>query len=347
VTTTTRGNVVADMNFATRLIDKADNLQQSYPWLAVPFATVKKFGDDQAGNLAALIAYYAFGAIFPLLLVLVTILDLVVRNNEKLREQLLNSALSQYPVVGEQLKSSVEGGINKTGIALVIGILLTLYSSLAVGAAFQNALNTAWGVPLYRRPRFPWSLARSAGLILILGPGQLASITLSSVAGGTGNVSGAGARAGAVAVSLVLNVGLFWLGFRVATASQVAMRDLRLGAILSAITWQLLQLLGGYFVGHQLKTHSAYGVFAIVLGLLAWLYLQAQITLYVVELNVVRVRKLWPRALAPPPLTAADMRTYETQIKTSQRRPELRIDVREAPPDPPAPGASGSAKHEV
>jgi membrane protein len=335
------GSSSADMNFVTRLLDKADNLQQSHAWLAVPIATVKKFGDDQAGKLAALIAYFAFGSLFPLLLVLVTILDLVVRNNEKLKMQLLDSALSQYPVIGQQLKTSVQGGINKTGLALLIGIVLTIFGALGVGAAMQNALNTVWGVPLYQRPRFPWSLLRSAGVILILGPGQLATIVLSSVAGGASHLNGADARAGAIAVSLVLNVGLFWLGFRVATASQVALRDLRLSAILAAIAWQLLQLLGGYFVGHQLKTQSVYGVFAVVLGLLAWLYLQAQITLYVAELNVVRVRKLWPRALAPPPLTRADMAAYESYAKTSKRRPELEIEVRQVSPDESGPATPG------
>lgn len=321
----------------TALVNRADNFQQGNRVLAVAVATWKKFSDDRAGNLAALIAYYAFASIFPLLLVGVTILDIVVRNNVKLRNQLLTSTLGKYPVIGPQLQASVRHGLSQTGVALVIGLVLTLYAALGVAAAMQNALNSVWGVPQYRRSRFPWKILRSIGLIAVIGPGQIATIALSSVAGGAGHLTGTSGRAAVVAASLLLNIGLFWLGFRLATSVEVATRDLRISAILAAITWQLLQLLGGYFLAHQAATNSAYGVFGVVLGLLAWFYLQAQITLYVVELNVVRVRQLWPRTLAPPPLTDADMRSYELYAESTQLRPELNIEVQRGQAEDPPP----------
>jgi membrane protein len=312
---------------AAQLLHRADRLQQGSPFLAVAVGTYKKFGDDQAGNLAALIAYYAFASIFPLLLVFVSVLNLVVRNNAKLREQLLHSALSQYPGIGSVLDvKNLSTG--KTGFALVIGIVLTLYGARGIANAVQNALNTVWGVPQYRRPGFGWSLLRSFGLIAVIGPGIIITITLSGLAGNAGHLGGIGAAVAAVAVALVLNVGLFWLGFRMATSTEVRTRDLRLSAILAAIVWQILQFLGTYFISHEGKSNSAYGIFGIVLGLLAWFYLQAQLTLYLVELNVVRVRKLWPRSLAPPPLTVADMRAYELYAQASLRRPELEVEVR-------------------
>jgi membrane protein len=313
---------------AGRLMQRADRLQQRHRVPAIAMGTWRKFGDDQAGNLAALIAYYGFVSFFPLLLVLVTVLDLVVRNNANLRDQLLHSALSQYPVIGQQLQGNVHG-LTSTGVALVVAVLAILYGARGVANAIQNAMNTVWNVPQYRRPKFPWSLLRSFGLIAVLGPGLIATVTLSSIAGGTGHLHGWLARAAAIVVSLVLNIGLFWLGFRIATAKEIATRNLRLSAILAAIVWQLLQLLGGYFVGHQLKSHSAYGVFAVVLGLIAWFYLQAQLTLYLTELNVVRVRRLWPRSLAPPPLTDADMEAYQLYAQASQRRPDVEIEVRQ------------------
>ena len=317
----------------TGLVDRADTFQQRNRVLAVGVATWKKFSDDQAGNLAALIAYYAFASLFPLLLVAVTILDLVVRNNTQLREQLLSSTLGKYPVIGPQLADSAPQGLSKTGVALAIGLVLTLYAALGISSAIQNAMNTVWGVPQFRRSGFPWSKLRSLGLIAVIGPGQIITITLSSVAGGAGHLGGFASRAVPIIISLLLNVGLFWLGFRLATSIEVATRDLRLSAILAAVAWQLLQLLGGYFLAHQAATHSAYGTFGVVLGLLAWFYLQAQITLYVVELNVVRVRGLWPRSIAPPPLSDADIRSYQMYAEASQRRPEVDIQVRERPPE--------------
>ena len=320
------------MNRVKRAVHAADALQQRHAWLAVPVAVWKKFGDDQAGNLAALIAYYAFASIFPLLLVLVTVLDIVLKNDAALRNQVLHSALSQYPVIGTQLTTNVHG-LHKTGLALVIGLVLTFLGARGVANAMQNALNSVWEVPMARRPGFPWAILRSLGLILVIGPGIIATIVLSSVAGGTGHIGGLGDRIAAVAVSLVLNIGLFWVGFRLATAKEIPFRDLRLSAILAAVAWQVLQLVGGYFVGHQLATHSAYGVFAVVLGLLAWFYLEAQLTLYAVELNVVRTRRLWPRSLQPPPLTKADMEAYQLYAEAGQRRSDLEIEVKERPAD--------------
>jgi membrane protein len=316
---------------AAQLLHRIDKMQQRRPALAVAVATYKKFSDDRAGNLAALVAYYAFASVFPLLLVAVTVLDIVAKNNPKVGGQLLK-ALQDYPVIGPQLAHNLNG-LTKTGLALVIGIVLTLYGARSVATAMQNAMNSAWGVPQYERPGFPKSLLRSFGLIAVIGPGQILTIALSSVAGGTGHLGGVLAKIAAFAVSLILNVGLFWLAFRLASAPAVATRDLRLSAILAAILWQLLQLLGGYFIGHQIKSNSAYGTFAVVLGLLAWFYLQAQLTLYVIELNVVRSKQLWPRTLAPPPLGYADMRAYELYARASQQRAEVEITVRRSDGD--------------
>src|SRR5579875_626789 len=265
-----------------RALEAADRAQRRWPPLAFPVAVWRKFGDDQAGSLAALIAYYAFVATFPLLLALVTVLDIVVRRDPALRRRVLGSALRAYPVIGPQIGSSVHP-LRATGLAL----------------AAQNAMNTVWAIPPERRPAFPWSLLRGIGLVLVVGIGQIVTTPLSSLAGGLGHVvTGAWLQAETIACALALNAGVFWLALRLATAAEVGWGDLRLAAALAAVSWQVLQLLGGYIVGRTLAHSSAlYGVFGVVLGLLAWLYLQAQVTLYAVEACVVRARRLWPRHL--------------------------------------------------
>jgi membrane protein len=333
------------MNLAQRLLHKADSAQQDRDWLAVAVATLKKFGDDQAGNLAALIAYYAFASIFPLLLVAYSILGIIAATNATLGRH-LTSALEKYPLVGTYLSHEIHHGITKQGIALVVGILFTLFSARGVATAMQNAMNTVWGVPQYQRPGFGPGLLRSLGLMALIGPGEIITIALSTIAGGAGHLGGVSAKIAAVLVSLLLNIVLFWFGFRFATASEVNPRDMRLGAVLAAVAWQILQFVGGSIVGHA--TNSAYGVFGVVLGLLAFFYLQAQLTLYVVELDVVRAKKLWPRSVVPPPLTDADLRAYQMYAEASQRRPGLEIEVREEQPaadgkDQPADGGTGQA----
>ena len=318
------------MNLVQRAVRAADQLQQRHAWLAVPVAVWKKFGDDQAGNLAALVAYYAFVAIFPLLLVLVTVLDIVLKNDAGLRQRVLNAALTQYPVVGPDLEHSI-GRLHQTGIALVIGLLGTFIGARGVANALQNALNSAWEVPFARRPGFPWSWLRSFALIFVIGVGFIVTTSLTALAGGAGRVlPGAGAHVLAVAVSLALNFGLFWLGFWLATARGVTWKQLRLGALMSAIVWQVLQTFGGYFLSHQLAHASPlYGTFALVLGLITWFYLQAELTLYAVEINVVREYRLWPRSIAPPPYTEQDRRAYEMYADVEKRRKQedIMVDV--------------------
>src|SRR5215472_2176497 len=321
-----RGRAPA-MNRAERAMRGLDLVQRGHAWLAFPVAVWKKFGDDQAGNLAALIAYYGFASLFPLLLVFVTVLDIVLRNDPKLREQVVSSTFGQFPVIGPQLEANVHS-LNATGPALVIGLILTFLGARGVAGAVENALNSVWAIPYYRRPGFPWSLLRGFAMIIVVGLGLIVTSFLSGLAAGVGHVlTGTSGHVATVAVSLLVNIAVFWLAFRLATAREVTWRQHFPGALVSAVVWQILLLAGTYIVGHQLAhSTSLYGAFGIVLGLLAWLYLQAQATLYAVEAAMVRARKLWPRSLAAP-LTAQDRRAYALYAEATRRNATEPIEV--------------------
>jgi membrane protein len=310
------------MNMIKNLIPAVDALQQRHAWVAVPVAVWKKFGDDQAGNLASLIAYSALVAVFPLLLLLVTVLDKVLENNPELQQKVINAALKRYPVVGPQLEGQI-GHLSQTGIALAVAVIGLFIGSLGVANSVQNALNSVWEIPFDRRPGFPWSWLRSGALIVVIGTGFIATTLLSALAADAVHfLHGEGQKAAAYAVSLVLNFGVLWLAFRLGTASEITWRQLWLGAAVSAVIWTVLQYVGTTFVSRQIAHASPlYGTFAIVLGLIAWLYLQAQLTLYAVEINVVRAYRLWPRSLAPPPYTEQDRRAFRlyTEKRSNQR----------------------------
>ena len=312
------------MNKLKSVLRAADEFQQGHAWLAFPVAVWKKFGDDQAGNLAMLVAYLAFVSIFPLMLVLVTVLDIVLRNNPDLQHRLLNSALKQYPLIGQQLGHI--SPLHQSGLPLVVGLVGTFLGARGVANAMQDALNTVWEIPYARRPGFPWSWLRSIGLIAVVGLGLIGTTVLSTIASGV--LAGSWATVAAFAVSLAMSIGVFWLAFRLGTASEIGWQQLRLSAIIAGVIWQILQGVGGYFISHQLAHASpVYGTFAIVIGLIAWLYLVAQLTLYAVEISVVRTHRLWPRSMAPPPYTQQDRRAFELYAQVEKRAEGIDIVV--------------------
>jgi inner membrane protein YhjD len=313
------------MDFVKQWLKRIDELQQRHTWLAFPLAVNKKFGDDEGGNLAALIAYYGFFSLLPLLAVLVTILAFVLEGDPQLKSKILNSAFGQFPIVSSDLKSKVNP-VRGSGLALGLGLAGALYGGLGVANAAQTAFNRVWEVPRDKRPGFIPRITRSLLLLVVVGGGIVAA---TAVNGRATSSSGFGVfETAAILVGTALNVGLLLVAFRLLTVHEVPVRDLVPGAVFAAVAFQILQLGGGAYVGHTLKNASStYGFFGIVIGLLTWVYLQARVLLYAAEINVVRLRKLYPRALFPPPETEADRRALAQYAQTEKRHESEDITV--------------------
>jgi membrane protein len=300
-----------------------DRRQQRSPRLSFLAAVVKKFGEDQAGQLAALIAYYAFVSLFPLLLVLVTVLGFALQGDPDERERILSGTLGQFPIISDQLKlQPLTGSV----VALVIGLVFALLAGMGITGATQNAFNRIWHVPFKRRPDWVHSRLRSLRTLAILG---VLSITSTVVGGFVGAASHSATTVVAgVLVAFVFNLALFMSAFKLLTALDLGWRELAPGVVLAAIFWQLLQHLGGLYIDHLLKhTGPLYGVFALVLGLLAWLYLGAQLTLVAAEVNVVKARRLWPRSFFSDPLVEADRRALTFSAEIEERVEEENVEV--------------------
>ena len=305
------------------MLEKIDSFQQRHAFLAVPLAVVKKFGNDKAGNLAALIAYYAFFAIFPLLLLFTTILGFVLQGNQKAQQSIVHSALGQFPIIGNQVSAHSLSG---SGVALAVGIVGTLLSGLGVTLAGENAFNQVYAVPERERPNFLQSRVRGLGILAALGVLQVVSTAASgAVTGGAGG--GIAATAGGIVLSFLLNVVLFFATFRLLTDDSVPTRELWPGIICASVLWEILQAVGGAYIGHVVKNDSnTYGTFATVIGLLVWLHLGAQAVLYSAELNTVVSRKLWPRSLFGAK-REEDKRTLEGVAKTQEQVDAQRVHV--------------------
>jgi YihY family inner membrane protein len=307
-----------------RLLRTADRFQQRHAVLAVPVAVAKKFGDDQAGKHAALLAYYGFLSLFPLLLVFVTLLANALAGDPELQQRVIDAAMAQFPVLGPQLQGSIRV-IQGSGIGLVVGILGTLWGGLGITQSAQDAMNALWAIPRRSRPGYWLRLARGLGFLVLLAGGVVAAAALAQLATSGPDPGGALAVAG----SLLLNLVLLILLFQVLTGRRVPWPQLLPGAAAAAAGWSILQTLGVYVLDRQLaQANLIYGVFAVVIVLLSWLYLSAQLLLYAAELNVVLARRLWPRGLIQPPLTEPDRRVLAALAEAEARRPEETVEVR-------------------
>ncbi len=321
---------------APSLKARLDRYQQDRPWLALPVAVLKKFGEDQAGNLAALISYYAFFSFFPLLLVLVTALGFAVAGNRHVQDRVMHTVTQQFPGLGDTIVPSGQT-LQGSGFGLAVGIVLALWAGLAVANAAQNGFNTVWQVPLADRPKLPRRTLRSLGLLAVLGSNIIITTLVSGLSSSVGSLNfglGYGARLLLLAASLVINILLFTVAFRILTVRDVSTRAVLPGAVLAAVGWQLLQWVGGWYITTKLQSStSTYGTFAIVIGLLTWFFLLGQLVLLATELNVVRARRLWPRGLAEEPGTDADRRAVRGYAAIQRQSPGVRIDVRFGAPD--------------
>jgi YihY family inner membrane protein len=301
-----------------------DRLQQRHRRLAFAAAVVKKFGEDEAGGMAALIAYYGFVSLFPLLLVLVTVLGFVLEGDQKTQNEVLHSTLSQFPIIGDQLQRNIHSLKGSVG-ALAIGVVGLLLGGLGIVGATQNAFQQVWHIPRKRRPNFlAWRL-RGIGLLAVLG----VLLVVSTVAAGyvTAQTAGTVAVLGGVLLALASNLLLFFAAFRFLSPDEIPTRDLLPGVAFAAVLWQILQHIGGYYVAHVVRhAQETSGLFAFVLGLLAWLYLGGQVTLIAAEINVVRARRLWPRSFTAP-LLDADRRALTSSAETEERVQQENVEV--------------------
>jgi len=334
------------MNPAERVVRGVDGWQQRHGAPAFVFAVIKKFGDDNAGVLSANLAFAAFGALFPLLLLLVTVLGLVLADDSTLRHDVLTSTLAQFPIIGNQLGQNIHALKARSTPALILSIVGLLYTSAGLSQAAMFAMAQVWDVPGPARPNYLHRLVRSVEFLGVMAVGVMITTGLASF----GGVGGRGTLLvlGALILAALVNIGQYLLAFRVLTPTSIATRSLWPGAAIGGVAWTLLQILGGYLVGHELHGASeVYGTFAVVIGLMAWVFLGVRVTLYSAEINSVMHHRLWPRSIVQPPLTAADRTSLTLQALENQRRPEQRVEVSFSDTDPCASGAGSDEGTEI
>jgi membrane protein len=299
-----------------------DRYQQRHTGLAIPMAVLKKFSDDGGGRLAALVGYYGFVSLFPLLLVMVTILGFVLHGDPSAQHAVENSVRDQFPGISDQITvHPLTGHV----AALVVGVLISLWGGLGVTNAIQNAFDQIWAVPRKDRPDFlQWRLK---GLALILSLGALFVVS-TAVSGLVTGLGGPWVKVAGIVISLLVNFAIFLTAFRFMTSATIGTSRLWIGVVTATVLWQILQLVGGLYINHVYRhASSVYSNFALVLALIVWLRLGAQVTVYSAEINTVLNRRLWPRSLFGPPESPADQKTLTALAKVEERDQIEQIEV--------------------
>jgi len=317
-----------------------DAAQRKYPALGVPLAVIYKYFDDQGNYLAAVLTYYAFLAIFPLMLLATSILGFILNGYPQLERAALDSALAQFPIIGTELGRP--GGLQGSVGAIVFGFLGALYGALGLGLGLQNVQATAWAVPRNSRPHPVLTRVTSVFLLATAGVMILGISVLSAVATETklvGDVSSSTWFHWVVRLVTIAVLGaLMTILLRMAAAKAISHDIARAapGGFTIAVLWQVLQILGTSYVTHVVnvtKTGSMNSVFGLVLGLMLFLYLAAIIGVLGIEVNVVLAEKLWPRALATPftdrvDLTDADRKAYAMYAQSQRHKGFETVSVR-------------------
>ncbi len=334
-------------------LGRADRFQRRHRVVGLPLAVFYKFFDDQGNYLAAILTYYAFIAIFPLLLLASTILGFLLQGDPDLQDAVLRSALAQFPIIGEELGRPER--LQGSTLGVVVGILAATYGALGLGQAIQNAMNVAWTVPRNSRPN-PF-LLRLKSLALLTSSGvAVIAVTVVSVLGSSTDAFGED-LAGVVRVGISL-IGLVAVGlgltvlFRLAASRRHGFGRAAPGAFVTAVLWQGLQVIGTIYAQRVVaETSGVNATFGLVLGLIGIIYLASLMGMLGMEVNVVLARRLWPRALLTPftdsvDLTDADRRAYAAYAQAQRHKGfetvTIRFDGRdggthEYVPDPQSP----------
>jgi membrane protein len=332
-------------------VRRLDRYQRRYVWLGLPIAVVYKFFDDRGPYLAALVTYYAFVSLFPLLLLFFSAAGFFLAGDPGLRRDLERAALQDFPAIGRKLSENV-ATFRGSGLGLAVGVLGTLYGGLGAMQAAQAGFNRIYGVPRNEQPNPFFSRLRSLALLALLGSGVLVSTGIAIVLSTANSLSrelGPPIHAAGYVLDYGLNGALFSAAFELLTARDLRLREVIRGGMIAAAAWMLLQIFGSSYLAQRLhRSNALYGVFAVVLAALAWLYLQSLILMLAAEINVVRQRGLWPRALLTPftdnvELTTADRRVYEMYLQTERFKGFERVHVEFSPSAQGSRPGSGAA----
>lgn len=313
------------MNFLQKTIYKINLYQQSHKYLSFAYAVIKKYGQDNGSYQSAIITYYSILSLFPLLIVFTNLTQIILKNNLALKNRIASSINHYFPIIGNQLTQNIRGE-RGSGIAVAVSLIIIFYGALGCASALQYAVNNVWKIPKINQPNYIKNITRNLGIVVGGGLGFILASTLSTY---VTIILGHDIFIKILATllsTLILWITFIWV-FKLSTSGNKTFRQVFLSSAIAAIGLQIIQSLGGIILSHEIKgLKNGYGAFSLIIGLLFWIYLQAEVILYSVEIEVVRVYHLYPRSFNNR-LTIKDKEAYEKNTKSTKQHVDENISV--------------------
>lgn len=254
--------------------------RRRWPWLDRALAINDRFGDIGGGPLSSSITLAGFLSLFPLLLVGIAAIGFLASGDADFTDTVIEN-LSLQGRAAEVVEDAITTASESARTATIIGLVGLLWAGLGVVGALQNAMNAAW------QTKGRGLLDRAVAIAWLVGAGTLFLAT--SALGPALQLTDGTLWPVTVLLGLVLTTALFLWTYHFLGNSHVGWRAHLPGALLVAVGFEILKVIGSVWVPHTISSASAlYGAIGVVFAVLAWFAIYARLIVYGAVLNVVR-----------------------------------------------------------
>jgi uncharacterized BrkB/YihY/UPF0761 family membrane protein len=315
------GSVEKRVLGTSRMVDR---LQANHGLIAFSYAAFKKYADDEGSRLAALLAYYSFISIFPLLIAGFALLNTLLVDHPEYVERLVAEIVP--PEYQTQVINAYES-LPSGGPAFAVALIGLVLAGTAGVFSMYAMVNQVFCVPYRFRYGFGPRYIRVLLMVVLMGIGVLV-VTVGSTL--VVNLTGfAFAQRAAVSFLLWLVAsGLLYFAATSLTRRKLTFAEVGLGAGLGGLAMTTIIGLGSALLGRFITSSSAvYGVFGTVVGIFSVLFLVSNAIVFSFEISAVRAWQLWPRGVDINLLFPADERAYALLTLMDERMPSQRNGV--------------------
>jgi membrane protein len=253
------------------------------------------FGEDRCSHMAAAISYYALLSLFPLLILLVSVVGIFLRSSS-LQQDLVNEILDFLPLTQDKGANEVSQAVQAiAGVSIpltIVGLLGSAWSASAMFGVIRSSLNVAWGSSRRRslvRQKlldFATMAGFSAFFLLSIGATGLLRTTQEASSDLLGPLSGDSFffwRAASFAVPALLSLSAFAALYRYVPSAPVRMSGVWAGAITAAFLFELAKNGFSFYLANFSRYDLVYGSLGAVVTFLVGLYLSAAVLLFGAE----------------------------------------------------------------